>query len=238
MWRDLPAYSLVFLLSFCAFTLLFHTMANAQTSMFITAVPQDKYAVAKTVPSPTPFDRHQGVLAAIIKPKTSNTPTPKIQENIGSSVVLSPTPIDKISITPTKTSIPTPTHSIPTSTPTPTTIPSPTQQPTPPPPTISPTGIPATSTDLESLFTRYSDEYHVDKEQLRKIARCESTFNPNAVNGPYLGMFQFAPQTWISQRTTMGLDPNTDLRTNAEESIKTAAYMISKGGASAWAGCL
>jgi soluble lytic murein transglycosylase-like protein len=84
----------------------------------------------------------------------------------------------------------------------------------------------------------YSDQYHVDENELKKIAQCESGFNPNSNNsGLYLGMFQFAASSWSSARSRMGLDPNPDLRTNAEESIKTAAYMIANGGINAWPNC-
>ena len=126
-----------------------------------------------------------------------------------------------------------PTISQPSATPTPTNTPTPTPSPTPlPQPTI------AVVTDIESLFTQFADEYHINKEELKKIARCESGFNTNSNNsGMYLGMFQFAAQTWISTRASMGLDTNTDLRTNAGEAIRTAAYMLSQGRQSSWPNC-
>lgn len=132
-------------------------------------------------------------------------------------------------------SMPTPTIYIaPTSIPTPIS----TTTPTPPPPTSTP--IPTEAiivTDLESLFAKYADEYHTDRELLKKIAGCESGFNSQSDSGLYAGMFQFASQTWISNRNTMGLDPNPDLRKNAEESIRTAAFMISRGQQDAWPSC-
>lgn len=133
---------------------------------------------------------------------------------------------------------------LPTSTPeitltaTPTPSPLPTATPTPLP-TATPTPIPtiAVVADLETLFTKYSDEYHVDKEQMKHIAKCESNFNSQSDAGLYTGMFQFAAQTWISNRTAMGLDANTDLRKNVEESIRTAAFMLSRGQQNAWPNC-
>lgn len=111
-----------------------------------------------------------------------------------------------------------------------------------PTPTIAPTSTPVPTpipvvTDLETLFTKYADEFHVDKEELKKIARCESGFNTQAVAGDYLGMFQFATRSWISVRTAMGLDQNPDLRRNAEESIRTTAYMLARGQQNAWPNC-
>lgn len=134
-------------------------------------------------------------------------------------------------------SIPTPTIYIAptitlTPTPLPTAIPTPTTAPTP-------TGIPvSTPLNLDSLFTTFANLYHTDKNELEKIANCESGFNPNSnYNGIYVGMFQFAQQTWMSVRSNMGLDPNPSLRSNAQDSIQTAAYMLSLGEKNAWPSC-
>jgi hypothetical protein len=50
-------------------------------------------------------------------------------------------------------------------------------------------------------------------------------------------MYQFSKETWMNTRSQMGQDNNPDLRFNAEEAIKTAAFKISRGGAGAWAVC-
>lgn len=116
------------------------------------------------------------------------------------------------------------------------TIPTPT---TPPEVTTTPEPSVAESpTDISSLFDKYSGEYSIDSSLLKKIAQCESGFNPDAQNGDYRGMFQFASNTWVSVRTLMGHDSHTDLRTNPEEAIKTAAFMISRGQQNAWKNCL
>lgn len=129
--------------------------------------------------------------------------------------------------TPTYTPTPTPTP-MPTATP----VPSPTPTPTPiPQPIIAPR-------DLESLFIRFADEYHVDKDLMKRIAQCESGFNQQVVNGDYVGMFQFASQTWMTARAAMGANQDPNLRTNPEESIRTAAYKISLGQQNAWKNCL
>lgn len=135
--------------------------------------------------------------------------------------------------------IPTPTIEptatiVPTQTPTP----EPTATPTPEP-TATPTPMPTitVSVDLEPLFSKYGDQFAVDKELMKRIARCESGFNPNSDTGLYAGMFQYAAQTWISARTQMGLDTNPDLRKNPEESIRTTAFMLANGRSSAWPNC-
>lgn len=95
-------------------------------------------------------------------------------------------------------------------------------------------------TDLGALFDKYSELYNIkDKEEeLKKIAQCESGFHSNSNNnGLYLGMYQFAASSWISVRSTMGLDTNPDLRTNAEEAIKTASFMLSRGQENTWPNC-
>ena len=99
-------------------------------------------------------------------------------------------------------------------------------------------GIPV---HLEPWFTQYSNEYKVDRNMMAKIADCESGFNAAAANpnGLYVGMFQFAAGTWQTYRGKdhMNLDANLDLRTNPEESIKTAAYAISRDGTGPWGRC-
>lgn len=142
-----------------------------------------------------------------------------------------PTPTLTPTTTPTPTNTPTPT---PTNTPTPTPTETPTPTPTPTiPPAVQPNG-----TDLDLWFTKYADEYHIDRALLHKIADCESHFNTNAnYANLYLGMYQFSESSWVNTRMQMNLDPNPNLRTNAEEAIKTAAFKISINGQNAWPSC-
>jgi hypothetical protein len=135
--------------------------------------------------------------------------------------------------TPTPTTTPTPTPT-PTNTPTPTPTPTPTNTPTPTP---TPTEMPA-PVDLEALFEKYSSQYSVDRGLLKRIADCESHFNTNANwRDVYIGMYQFSESSWVATRTQMNADTNPALRTNAEESIKTAAFKLSIGGQNAWPNC-
>lgn len=144
--------------------------------------------------------------------------------------IASPLPLTTPSPTATPTYTPTPTQ---TPTPTPTSIPTPTPTQTP-----TPTPLPTlTSSDLEAFFSKYAGEYSVDKELLKRIAKCESSFNTNAENGDYQGMFQFSSSSWTTTRSQMNLDTNIDLRKNAEEAIKTAAFKVSVNGQRAWPNC-
>ncbi|MBI5044888.1 MAG: transglycosylase SLT domain-containing protein [Candidatus Levybacteria bacterium] len=145
--------------------------------------------------------------------------------------IASPLPVTKAPIVKTPSITPTP---LPTATPTP--LPTATPTPTLPPPTPPPT-LPPTPQELEQLFDNYSQQFGVDKELLKRIANCESGFNPNAQSLDYGGMFQFSSQSWSRTRNAMGQDANTNLRFNSEEAIKTAAFKISQGGVGAWPNC-
>jgi hypothetical protein len=215
MLKKLAGYWLVTLISFCLFTVGIHAVANAETAnvpfLPLLKPPSPTPAKIALAPSPTPASRQGG---------PTNTPTP----------TQTPTPIPASRQGgPTDTPTPTPT-SIPTETPSPT----PTQIPTP---TTTPVAKPAGS-DLDLWFTKYADEYHIDRELLRRIADCESHFNPNAnYNDMYIGMYQFGDSAWTGARQRMGFDTNLELRRNAEESIRTAAYKISQGEQNAWPNC-
>jgi len=167
-------------------------------------------------------------------------------EVLSETVVTAPEPLP--TVLPTGTAEPTMT---PTATPTAaptvkaTPLPTATASPTPTPtPTVTPVPGPTVTPDvwspaeLEPLFTKYANEYGVDKNVLERIANCESHFNPNASRGPYLGMFQFDSGTWQKYRGMMGLDPNPDLRTDIEESIRTAAFAVRESGIELWPSCL
>lgn len=223
MQRNLVGYFfLLSFVSFCFFTGVFHAIANAQA-------PSGNAGINKPntdnplPPTPTVFEaiiaKPQHVVA---QPSQPPLPTPTVylaQQQVKAATTNAPAAPQA---TPTPTTAPT---VLPTATPTPTAAPT-------PQPTI------AVVTDLETFFSEYSNQYHVDEELLKKIARCESGFNATSNNSDmYLGMFQFSAGTWSGARTRMGLDPNPDLRTNPEEAIKTAAYVISTRGAGAWPVC-
>lgn len=141
-----------------------------------------------------------------------------------------------ISATNTPTISPSPT---PTNTPTPTPSPTPTLTPTPKPTPTPTMVIPAmeSSQTVYGFIDRFAAQYNVDPNVLRYIAVCESGFKSNAVNGPYIGLFQFGPTTWKGNRRLMGEDTNLFLRFSAEESAQTAAYVLSTRGRGAWPNC-
>lgn len=91
---------------------------------------------------------------------------------------------------------------------------------------------------IDAWIEQYAQEYGVSAETLRYMAKCESTFNPRAVNGPYAGMYQYSASSWISNRKAMGEDSNHNLRFDAQEAIKTTAYILSTRGDSMWPNCV
>lgn len=133
----------------------------------------------------------------------------------------------------------------PTTTPTPTPIQTPDPTDTPKPtikatiaPIVTPVPVPQhTSQQVSELIERFSGQYAVDPNVMRAIAICETSFNYQAINGPYWGLYQFGPTTWENLRKQMGEDPNTDLRLNPEEAAQTAAYAVSQGKRGIWPNC-
>ena len=132
-------------------------------------------------------------------------------------------------------------------TPTPTLMPTPTPTPTPTltpslTPTVAPTPTPippppVTSEQIHGFIERFAGQYGVDPNVLRHIAVCESGFNPLAVNGPYVGLYQFSVSAWQNNRALFGEDPDPALRYDAEESAQTAAYLLSIGKGYLWPNC-
>ncbi len=221
MPRKLAGYLLLSLLSFFFFTVIFNVIAIAQVSA---QKSPSEITQSEIVPTPTIYNAPQN--SSDKQPPLVSSPTPTI------------TPVQQANSTSvskeTQTTSPTETPVPPTATPTPTDIPTAT-------PTPSPTAAPITtsSTDPQSLYGKYGSQYSVSADELRKIASCESGERADAQspNGDYVGMYQFAASSWSSTRSAMGLDPNPDLRANAEEAIKTAAFMLSRGQENAWPNC-
>ena len=158
------------------------------------------------------------------KPIVSSTPSP--------TSALTATPTPEMTATPTPTILKPTVTPVPTTTPTiiPTTISTATAT-----PATIPTYLP--SFNATELVNKYAGIYTIDPAILFRIGQCESKFNTNSVNGPYAGIYQFHYNTWQSVRTRMNENPDPSLRTNPEESIKTAAFKISKDGTGAWANC-
>ncbi len=136
---------------------------------------------------------------------------------------------EKIEVSPMPAITATP---LPSLTPTPAPIPLPTITPKP-----LPTPIPVTSQEINGFIESFAGQYATDPNVLRHIAICESGFNPNAKNGPYIGLYQFEPVTWQNTRKVMGEDININLRFDAKASVQTAAYLLATRGRNFWPNC-
>lgn len=95
------------------------------------------------------------------------------------------------------------------------------------------------SSDIFQLIHKYALEFGGRADIMITIANCESGMKPEALSasGTYAGLYQFNSSTWASNRKALGLDPNPDLRFQAEEAIKTAAFKMGRDGYGAWPAC-
>ena len=73
--------------------------------------------------------------------------------------------------------------------------------------------------------------YGVSEDKLRRVAKCESTLNPKARNGQYVGLFQFGMPLW--RATPYGKFSRTDPHAAA----LAAAWAFSKGMSRHWPVC-
>jgi len=87
------------------------------------------------------------------------------------------------------------------------------------------------STELKNIVVKYANQYNVNPQLIECIVQKESSGNPYAENGPYIGLAQYCLPTFLSHRKKMGL-PVKDLRTDPEASIQALSWAISQGGGS------
>src|SRR2546423_32096 len=155
MPRKMVGYILLSFLSFFFFTIVFNVIAIAQVS----AAPPSP----QNPPIPTIYTQQNETAPKQTTQQTDiSTPTPTV---FATKQVNGATIQTGEIVQPTATPIP------PTATPTPTALP--TATPTPQP-TIT------TTSDLETLFGKYSSQYSVNEDELKKIANCESGFNSSS----------------------------------------------------------
>jgi hypothetical protein len=103
--------------------------------------------------------------------------------------------------------------------------------------TPAPSPLRAAAGEMDTWFNEFAASESVSVELLRKIAVCESGYNQFSRNGIYGGMFQFSSSTWQSTRRAMNVDPNPDLRFDAREAIRSAAFRLATLGSAAWPNC-
>jgi len=81
-----------------------------------------------------------------------------------------------------------------------------------------------------------AEEWGADAEIGKKIAFCESSYNPEAKNknSSATGLFQIIKSTWEANRKRMNADTNLDLRLDARENAKTAYFLYKQQGGNPW----
>lgn len=96
---------------------------------------------------------------------------------------------------------------------------------------VGPAVVEARSPELDDLMRHYANYYGVPEELVRRVAKRESTFNPRARNGRYLGLMQIAPATarGMGYRGTPGglLDAETNLKYAVR--YLRGAYVVARG---------
>ena len=91
--------------------------------------------------------------------------------------------------------------------------------------------VAARSPELDTLIERYAQLYEVPVALVRRVVKRESTFNPAAKNGPYLGLMQIRHDT----AKGMGYQGNAKGLLNAETNLTYAvkylkgAYLTASG---------
>ncbi len=104
--------------------------------------------------------------------------------------------------------------------------------------TPKPTPTAEPTENVNKLIDKYSIQYGLDPNVFRHLAVCESNLRSNAVNGRYVGIFQYDSETWRKIRVEMGAVADSELRYSAEEAVKTTAFALSKGKSKLWPNCI
>lgn len=101
----------------------------------------------------------------------------------------------------------------------------------------------ASGGDIVSIITASSNRHGVDPSYMVKVANCESTLNPAAVNRGYYagggnpsGLYQYLPETWsrISSRSPYGAQPWSEVF-NAHTNSNVTAWAFANGYSGEWA---
>jgi Transglycosylase SLT domain len=88
-----------------------------------------------------------------------------------------------------------------------------------------------TEEQILGFISKAAKKYHQSRSAMERVARCESTLNPCAVNreGPYYGLYQFLKSTW--KTTPYG---NVNIF-DPEAQALAAGWMWAEGRKNEWA---
>lgn len=91
--------------------------------------------------------------------------------------------------------------------------------------------VAARSSELDNLMAHYADYYGVPEALVRRVAKRESTFNPRASNGPYLGLMQISLPTARGMGYRGGREGLLDAETNLKYAVRylRGAFVVAGG---------
>jgi soluble lytic murein transglycosylase-like protein len=92
-------------------------------------------------------------------------------------------------------------------------------------------GVEARSSELDRLMAHYADYYGVPEALVRRVAKRESTFNPRATNGKYLGLMQISVPTARGMGYRGGRAGLLDAETNLKYAVRylRGAFIVAGG---------
>lgn len=100
----------------------------------------------------------------------------------------------------------------------------------------------AQSGSIQDIIVAAANKHGLSASYMLQVAKCESTFNPNAVNTGYYaggghptGLYQFLPETWnrISSRSPYGTQPWSQV-TNGYINAHVTAWAFANGYSGEW----
>ena len=91
--------------------------------------------------------------------------------------------------------------------------------------------FPNETPELRQLINKYADSYEVPRTLVHRVVQRESTYRPEARNGPYYGLMQILPATARSMGFQGRPGDLLDAETNLKYAVKylRGAWMVSDG---------
>jgi len=105
------------------------------------------------------------------------------------------------------------------------------EAPTAPQGRVGPLSVAARSLELDQLIAHYANYYGVPEKLVRRVAKRESTFNPRASNGPYLGLMQISLPTARGMGYRGDRGGLLDAETNLKYAVRylRGAFLVARG---------
>lgn len=97
---------------------------------------------------------------------------------------------------------------------------------------------------IQQMISTAAIKHGLDPARMLRIAKCESTFNPNAVNKNYYagggnpsGLYQYLPETWnrIGGRSPYGVGNGPSSRFDVQHNINVTMWAFANGYSGEWA---